>query len=100
MTSSGREVPSATNVSAITLSGTPSACAISVPLSTSRFAPTAISTAPATSSTSILGRGMASSSSSCCSAGAFFICITLAAMYAANIASIIRPIGRVNLPKP
>ena len=80
VTSSGRDVPSATKVSAITLSGTPKAWAIRVPLSTSRLAPMAISTAPSTSSINIRGRGMVSSSSSCSSAGAFFIWWMLAAM--------------------
>ena len=49
VTSSGSEVPKATNVSAITDSGTPKPSAIRVPLSTSRSAPTAMSAAPATS---------------------------------------------------
>lgn len=40
--SSGREVPRATKVSAMTVSGTCSACAIAVPLSTRRSAPIAI----------------------------------------------------------
>ena len=50
VTSSGRDVPSAINVSAITDSGTPRPWAIRMPLSTSSFAPTAIKTAPAPSS--------------------------------------------------
>ena len=41
VTSSGREVPRATKVRAITDSGTPRAWAMRVPLSTSRLAPTA-----------------------------------------------------------
>ena len=40
VTSSGRDVPSAMKVTAITLSGTPSASAIRIPLSTRRLAPT------------------------------------------------------------
>ena len=98
VTSSGREVPNATKVSAITLSGTPIACAINVPLSTSKLAPTAISAAPKTSKSSVLTKDIFSSASSFVSVGAFFICITLAIMYATNIASIIRPMMRVNLP--
>ena len=46
VTSSGREVPSAMNVRAITDSGTPRPAAIIFPLSTRRFAPTAITAAP------------------------------------------------------
>ena len=99
VTSSGSEVPSATNVRAMTLSGTPRACAIRVPLSTSRFAPTAISTAPSTSRISVLARGISSSDASCSPAGVFFICSTLTAMYATNVASMMMPMTRVNLPK-
>ena len=99
VTSSGSEVPSATNVRAMTLSGTPRACAIRVPLSTSRFAPAAISTAPSTSRISVLARGISSSDASCSPAGVFFICSTLAAMYATNTASMMMPMTRVNLPK-
>ena len=81
VTNSGREVPSATKVSAMTLSGTPRAWAIRVPLSTSRFAPTAISTAPSTSRISVLARDISSSSDASASpAGAFFICSTLTTM--------------------
>ena len=46
VTSSGRDVPKAMNVRAITDSGTPSPVAMILPLSTRRFAPTAITAAP------------------------------------------------------
>ena len=46
VTSSGRDVPRATKVSEITVSGTPIAAAIAIPLSTRRSAPTAITAAP------------------------------------------------------
>ena len=83
VTSSGSEVPRATKVSAMTDSGTPSAWAMRVPLSTSRLAPTAMSTAPATRSTSVLVRVISSSAASASAsastpAGAFFIWSTLA----------------------
>ena len=48
VTSSGKDVPKATNVKAITDSGTPRNSAIIVPLSTRRLAPIAINTAPTT----------------------------------------------------
>ena len=49
VTSSGREVPRATKVRAITDSGTPNSPAMMMPLSTNRFAPIAIKAAPMTS---------------------------------------------------
>ena len=77
--SSGRLVPRATMVRPITLSGTPSAWAISVPLSTSSRAPTAMAAAPITSSRischrgfSLLSSGTSSPASSAMS-GCFFI---------------------------
>ena len=95
VTSSGSEVPSATKVSAITDSGTPSACAIRVPLSTSRLAPTAMSTAPTASRPSSLAKdAFSSGSSSSSGAGAFFMAITLQMIYATNMARRIRPTGR------
>ena len=80
--------------SAITDSGTPSACAIRVPLSTRRLAPTAMSTAPTASRPSSLAKdAFSSGSSSSSGAGAFFIAITLQMIYAANMARRIRPTG-------
>ena len=57
VTSSGRLVPRATKVRAMTVSGTPSSLAMMVPLSTSRFAPTAMTAAPTTRSSSSFHRG-------------------------------------------
>ena len=48
VTSSGKEVPSATKVRAITVSGTPSFVAMMVPWFTKSLAPTAITAAPTT----------------------------------------------------
>ena len=71
VTSSGREVPSATNVRAMTLSGTPMACAIRVPLSTSRLAPHGDQRrAEQSSRIRVLGRDINSSSPARCSARA------------------------------
>ena len=61
-------------------SGTPSACAMRVPLSTSRSAPTAMSTAPMTSSPNSLAREPSSACSSSSGAGAFFMASTLHTM--------------------
>ena len=73
VTNSGKEVPSATNVSAITDSGTPRPCAIIVPLSTSRLAPVAISTAPTTSEIIFLPKGFSSSSPSLARSESLFL---------------------------
>ena len=77
--SSGRLVPRATIVSPITLSGTPSAAAIFVPLSTRKRAPIAMAAAPTTRASRSFQSGcspLSSAASSSASSGCFFICMT------------------------
>ena len=82
VTSSGREVPSATSVSAMTDSGTPSALARICALSTSSRAPMAMTAAPTMSITTSRAALPSGSSSSCSGAGSglFFICMTVTTM--------------------
>ena len=80
VTSSGREVPRATIVRPMTEDGTPRASAISVPLSTRSFAPTAIRTAPIARRTMSFQIGFSVpvlSSAAASGAGERFIWITL-----------------------
>ena len=82
----------------ITLSGTPRAAAILVPLFTSRLAPTAMAAAPTTRSTSSSQKGrslgFSSSEASSASSGFFFICRTVSTMYTMKAARKVRPCQR------
>ena len=81
MTSSGREVPSATSVSAMTDSGTPIALARICALSTSNRAPMAMTAAPTMSiTTSRVALPSGASSCSAAGSGFFFICMTVTIM--------------------
>ena len=101
VTSSGREVPRATKVRAMTDSGTPSPWAMRVPLFTSRLAPTAMKAAPMTSSRMSLPMegvpSMASSAPPACTVSRK-LWRTVRTMYTANITSSTMPASRVKAP--
>ena len=101
VTSSGRLVPRATKVRAMTDSGTPRAWAIRVPLSTSRSAPTATRAAPMTSRRMSLTMeffaapsSTAPASSAAASAGFLKPCRTVTTRYTTKMASSRMPRGR------